>query len=189
MEGGGGVSSGPPRRNCGRICAELWYSEPTWTENSAYWTVPFLDFWVLEWYWNYNWLFWKLMEGIGCWIVGCIPSECFEQTPIFFLNKWGEIISTFEFVDFLVTSIFIGEWSERENLLKMNILCANFFDKSAYWEWKISLGKIIGGGGGTCPLPPSTYAHARLLQGVGRWARKPVNITKLGGCSYSNWPS
>ena len=39
-------------------------------------------------------------------------------------------------------------------LLKMNILCANFFDKSAYKVRKISLGKIIGGGGGArAPLP------------------------------------
>ena len=30
-----------PRRNFGRICAELWYSGPTWTKNSAYRTVPF----------------------------------------------------------------------------------------------------------------------------------------------------
>ena len=33
-----------PQRNFGRICAELW------TKNSAYRTVPILDFWVLEWY-------------------------------------------------------------------------------------------------------------------------------------------
>ena len=73
-----------PRRNFGRICAELSYSELTWTKNSAYTTVPFLDFWILEWYWNYNRLFWKLMKGIGCWIVGCIPSECFELTQKLF---------------------------------------------------------------------------------------------------------
>ena len=73
-----------PRRNFGRICAELWYSGPTWTKNSAYRTVPFLDFWVLEWYWNYNQLFRKLMKGIGCWIVGCIPFECFELTQKLF---------------------------------------------------------------------------------------------------------
>ena len=73
-----------PQRKFGRICAELRYSEPTWTKNSAYRTVPFLDFWVLEWYWNYKWLFWKLMKGIGCWIVSCIPSECFELTQKLF---------------------------------------------------------------------------------------------------------
>ena len=73
MEGGGLVVL--PRRNFGRICAELWYSGPTFLDkNSANRTVPFLDFWVLEWYWNYNQLLWKLMKGIGCWIVGCIPS-------------------------------------------------------------------------------------------------------------------
>ena len=59
-----------PRRNFGRIRAELWYSWPTWTKNSAYRTVPFLDVWVLECYWNYNQLFWKLKKEIGCWIVG-----------------------------------------------------------------------------------------------------------------------
>ena len=48
MEGGG--SGGPPQRNFGRICAEVGYSGPTWTKNSAYRKVPFLDFWVLEWY-------------------------------------------------------------------------------------------------------------------------------------------
>ena len=95
MEGGG--SGSPPRRNFGRIYAELWYSGTTWTKNSAYRTVTFLDFGVLEWYWNYNQLFWKLMKGIGCWIVGCIASECFELTQKLF--KWGEIIWTFEFVD------------------------------------------------------------------------------------------
>ena len=64
-----------PRRNFGRICAELWYSGPTWKKNSAYRTIPFLvRLWVLKWYWNYNQLFWKLMKGIGCWIVGCIHS-------------------------------------------------------------------------------------------------------------------
>ena len=77
-------SSGPPLEKFDRICAELWYSGPTWTKNSAYRTVPFLDFWVLEWYWNYNQLFWKLMKGIRCWIVGCIPSEWFELTQNFF---------------------------------------------------------------------------------------------------------
>ena len=76
MEGGPGGSGAPAAEKC----AELWYFGPTWTKNSAYRTVPFLDFWVLEWYWNYNQLFWKLMKGIGCWIVGCIPSECFELT-------------------------------------------------------------------------------------------------------------
>ena len=74
-----------PRRNFGRICAELWYSGPTWTKNSAHRAVPFLDFWVLEWYWNYNQLFWKLMKGIGCWIVGCIHSACFELTKKLFI--------------------------------------------------------------------------------------------------------
>ena len=43
MEGGGRVVL--RRRNFGRICAELWYSGPTWTNNSAYRTVPF--FWLL----------------------------------------------------------------------------------------------------------------------------------------------
>ena len=78
MEGGGMVVL--PRRNFGRICEELWYFGPTWTKNSANRTVSFLDFCVLEWYWNYNQLFWKLMKRIGCWIVGCIPSEFFELT-------------------------------------------------------------------------------------------------------------
>ena len=64
-----------PRRNLGRICAKLWYSGPTWTKNSAYRTVPFLDFWVLGWYWNYYQLFWKFMKGIGCWRVGCIGGS------------------------------------------------------------------------------------------------------------------
>ena len=67
MEGGGLVVL--PWRNFGRICAELWYSEPTWTKNSAYWAVPFLDFWVLELYWNYNWLFWKLMKREEDWML------------------------------------------------------------------------------------------------------------------------
>ena len=86
MEGGGLVVL--PRRNFGRICAELWYSGPTWTKNSAYRTVPFLDCWVLEWYWYYYQLFWKFTKGIGCWKVGCIPSECFELTQKPFFNKW-----------------------------------------------------------------------------------------------------
>ena len=80
----GGFWWSPPRRNFGRICAELWYSGPTWTKNSAYMTVPFLDFLVLEWYWNYNQLFWKLTKGIGCLIVGCILSEFFELTQKLF---------------------------------------------------------------------------------------------------------
>ena len=37
-----------------------------------------------------------------------------------------------------------------KNLLKMDILCANFLDKSAYWVGKISLGKIIGGARAPC---------------------------------------
>ena len=41
----GGVWWSLPRINFGTICAELWYSGPTWTKNSAYRTVPFLDFW------------------------------------------------------------------------------------------------------------------------------------------------
>ena len=53
MEGGGLLVL--PRRNFGRICAELWYSGPTWTKNSAYRTVPFLDFWVLECKIKKNW--------------------------------------------------------------------------------------------------------------------------------------
>ena len=88
--GSGGLP--PPRRNFGRICAELWYCGPTWTKNSAYRTVPFLDFWVLEWYWNYNQLFWKWMKGIGCWIVGCTPSECFELTEnLFKYMRWNNL--------------------------------------------------------------------------------------------------
>ena len=77
-----------------------------------------------------------------------------------FFNKWGEIIWTIEFVAFLITSILIGERSKPENLAEneMNILCANFLDKSAYWVRKIPLGKIIGGGGGTCPLCPPVPA-------------------------------
>ena len=35
-----------------------------------------------------------------------------------FWIKWGEIIWTFEFVDFLVTSILIGERSEPENFVE-----------------------------------------------------------------------
>ena len=57
------------------------------------------------------------MKGIGCWIVDCIPSECFELTQKL-LNKWGEIIWTFEFVDPLVTSILIGERSKPENFVE-----------------------------------------------------------------------
>ena len=105
-----------PRRNFGRIYAELWCSGLIWTKNSAYRTVPFLDFWVLdcpEWYWNYNQLFWKLMKGIGCWINGCIPSECFEVThKLFKLTRWNNLniwICRF----FLV--ILNGERSEPEN--------------------------------------------------------------------------
>ena len=139
-----------PRRNFGRICAELWYSGPTWTKNSSYRTVPFLDFWELEWNWNYNQLFWKLMKWIGCWIFGCIPSECFELTQK--LLKWGEIIWRFEFVDFLVSWL---ASEARKILLKMNILCSIFLDKSAYWVGKTSLGKFIGGGGGArAPCAP-----------------------------------
>ena len=108
MEGGGLVVL--HQRNFGTIYAELWYSGPTWAKDSSYRTATFLDFWVLEWYWNYIQLFWKLMKGVGCWIVGCIPSECFELTQKLF--KRGEIIWTFEFVDFLVTSILICERSE-----------------------------------------------------------------------------
>ena len=44
--------------------------------------------------------------------------------------------------------------ASRKILLKMNILCANFFDKSAYKVRKISLGKIIGGGGARAPCAP-----------------------------------
>ena len=40
-------------------------------------------------------------------------------------------ISSFSLVDFLATRILIGERSEPEILLKMNILCANFLYKSA----------------------------------------------------------
>ena len=44
----------------------------------------------------------------------------------------------------------------------MNILCANFLHKSAYWVRKISLGKIIGGGGARAPCaPPGSYAHVQ----------------------------
>ena len=121
MEGGGGGVwwSTPGGRNFGRICAELWFSEPTWTKNSAYRTVPFLDFWVLEWYWNYNRLFWKLMKSIGCWMVGCIPSECFELTHKLFklvrrnnLNIW-----ICRFLSYC-SSILIGERSEPENFVE-----------------------------------------------------------------------
>ena len=37
-----------------------------------------------------------------------------------------------------------------------------YLNKSAYWLRKISLGKIIGGGGGTAraPCAPVSYAHA-----------------------------
>ena len=38
------------------------------------------------------------------------------------------MIWTFEFVDFLVTSILIGERSEPENFVENDILCANFLD-------------------------------------------------------------
>ena len=69
-----------------------------------------------------------------------------------------EIIWTFEFVDFLVTSILIGERNEPENFVEMNILCANFLDKSAHWVIKISLGKIIEGARAPC-APPGSYAH------------------------------
>ena len=76
MEGGGLVVL--PRRNFGRICAELWYSGPTWTKNSAYRTViRFLDFWVLECIltinegdWMLNswlhtfWMFWSNTETV-----------------------------------------------------------------------------------------------------------------------------
>ena len=58
------------------------------------------------------------MKGIGCWIVDCIASECFELPVTQKLFKWGEIIWTFEFVDFLVTSILIGERSEPENFVE-----------------------------------------------------------------------
>ena len=53
--------------------------------------------------------------------------------------------------------------ASRKILLKMNILCANFLDKSAYWVRKISLGKIIGGGGARAPCAPGSYAHALLI--------------------------
>ena len=115
MEEGRGLAVFP-RINFGRIYAELWYSGPTWTKNSAYRTVTFLDFWVREWYQNYNQLFRKLMKGIACWIVGCIPPECFELTQKLF--KWGEIIRTLEFVDFFVTRILIGGRSESENFVE-----------------------------------------------------------------------
>ena len=36
----------------------------------------------------------------------------------FFLNEWGEIMWTFEIVDFLFSSILIGERSEPENFVK-----------------------------------------------------------------------
>ena len=121
MEGGGLVDL--PRRNFGRICAELCYSGPTWTKNSAYRTVPFLDFWVLEWYWNDNQLFWKFMKGIGYLIVGCLPSECFELTQKLFFTKSGEIIWTIEFVHFLINSIvsWLASEASRKILLKMII--------------------------------------------------------------------
>ena len=45
----------------------------------------------------------------------------------------------------------------------MNILCANFLDKSAYWVRKISLGKIIGGACAPC-APPGSYAHEISLK-------------------------
>ena len=41
----------------------------------------------------------------------------------------------------------------------MNILWANFLDKSAHWVRKISLGKINGGGGLRAPVSPGSYAH------------------------------
>ena len=43
-----GVWWSSPGWNYGRICAELWYSGPTWTKKSAYRTVPFLDFLGIE---------------------------------------------------------------------------------------------------------------------------------------------
>ena len=58
------------------------------------------------------------MKGIGCWIVDCIPSEYFELTQFFFLNKWGELIWIFEIVDFLLISILIGERSEPKNFVE-----------------------------------------------------------------------
>ena len=68
-----------PRRNFCRICTELWYSEPTLTK-----TLPTGQFLFLTFGYWYNRLFWKLMKGIGCWIVGCIPSEWFELTQKLF---------------------------------------------------------------------------------------------------------
>ena len=165
MEGGGGGLVVPSPRYFGRLCAKLWYSGPTWTKNCAYRTVPFLDFGVLEWYWNYNQLFWKLMKGIGCCIVGCIPSECFKLTQKL-LDKWVEIIRTFEF-EFVVS--WLASEASRKIFVKMNILCANFLDKSAYWVRKISLGKIIGGGGARAPCAPRFLRPCCLL---------PPNSTK-----------
>ena len=52
----------------------------------------------------------------------------------------------------------------------MNILCASFLDKSAYWVRKISLGKIIGGHVPPVPhrfLRPC-YLHARIQWNISK---------------------
>ena len=50
-------------------------------------------------------------------MTGVLCTVCGAQV---YLNKWGEIIWTFEFVDFFVTtsSILIGERSEPENFVE-----------------------------------------------------------------------
>ena len=54
--------------------------------------------------------------------------------------------------------------ASRKILLKMNILCTDFLDKSACWVGKISLGKIIGGGGHVPPVSPGSYAHVLYMK-------------------------
>ena len=56
----------------------------------------------------------------------------------------------------------------------MNILCADFLDKSAYWVRKISLGKIIGGARAPCAPPVPTPMYSSTLRQVQNSRALPI---------------
>ena len=68
----------------------------------------------------------------------------------------------------------------------MNILCANFLDKNAYWVRKISLGKIIGGGGGTCPLCPPVPTPMQRNQPTGSHSWQIMKTRNNSFWSFAN---
>ena len=69
-------------------------------------------------------------------------------------NKWGKIIWIFEFVDFLVTIILIGERSEPENFVENEHFYAPISLIRVHTELgKFHLAKLLGGGH-LPPVPP-----------------------------------